>query len=157
MNFDTIPLYRSKMMFEKNMCTCIYIYVCVYVCVCVCIPELWSGQKPWWNWYLTPVVNFGEVRRAQLASSPRWNHWDVFRSYKVSSEAKKRVGCRKQREATAPIQFLVKLQPWFLSLQWMTCLRQRFLGLQWRTCLWAEHWWWWYNYTFVILKHIRSH
>ena len=23
-------------------------------------PDLWSGQKPWWNWYLTPVVNFGE-------------------------------------------------------------------------------------------------
>ena len=32
-------------------------------------PDLWSGQKPWWNWYLTPVVNFGEVRRAQLAKS----------------------------------------------------------------------------------------
>ena len=28
---------------------------------------LWSGQKPWWNWNLTPMVNFGEVRRAQLA------------------------------------------------------------------------------------------
>ena len=32
-------------------------------------PDLWSGQKHWWNWYLTPVVNFGEVRRAQLAKS----------------------------------------------------------------------------------------
>ena len=21
-------------------------------------PDLWSGQKPWWNRYLTPVVNF---------------------------------------------------------------------------------------------------
>ena len=31
-------------------------------------PDLWSGQKPWWNWYLTSVVNFGEVRRAQLAN-----------------------------------------------------------------------------------------
>ena len=31
--------------------------------------DLWSGQKPWWNWYLTPVVNFSEVRRAQLAKS----------------------------------------------------------------------------------------
>ena len=30
-------------------------------------PDLWSGQKPCWNWYLTPVVNFEEVRRAQLA------------------------------------------------------------------------------------------
>ena len=32
-------------------------------------PDLWSGQKPWWNWHLTPVVNFREVRRAQLAKS----------------------------------------------------------------------------------------
>ena len=33
-------------------------------------------------------------------------------------------GCGKQREATAPIQFLVKVQPWFLSLRWKICLRQ---------------------------------
>ena len=32
-------------------------------------PDIWSGQKPWWNWYLTPEVNFGEVRRVQLAKS----------------------------------------------------------------------------------------
>ena len=32
--------------------------------------------------------------------------------------------CGKQREATASIKFLVKLQPWFLSLRWKTCLRQ---------------------------------
>ena len=37
---------------------------------------------------------------------------------------KERVGCGKQREATAPIKSLVKLQPWFLSLWWKTCLRQ---------------------------------
>ena len=30
----------------------------------------------------------------------------------------------KQREATAPIQSLVKQQPRFLSLQWKICLRQ---------------------------------
>ena len=30
--------------------------------------------------------------------------------------------CGKQREAIAPIQFLVKLQPWFLSLRLKTCL-----------------------------------
>ena len=35
-----------------------------------------------------------------------------------------RVGCEMQREAIAPIKFLVKLQPWFLSLWWKTCLRQ---------------------------------
>ena len=32
-------------------------------------PDLWSGQKPWWNWCLIPVANFGELRRAQLAKS----------------------------------------------------------------------------------------
>ena len=31
---------------------------------------------------------------------------------------------RKEREATAPIQLLVKRQPWFRSLRWKTCLRQ---------------------------------
>ena len=31
------------------------------------------------------------------------------------------MGCGKQREATAPTQSLVKLQPWFLRLQWRTC------------------------------------
>ena len=30
-------------------------------------PDLWSAQKLWRNWYLTPVVNFSVVRRAQLA------------------------------------------------------------------------------------------
>ena len=34
------------------------------------------------------------------------------------------MGCVKQREATAPIQSLAKLQSWFLSLRWKTCLRQ---------------------------------
>ena len=31
--------------------------------------DLWSGQKRWWNWYLTSVVNFGEVWMAQVAKS----------------------------------------------------------------------------------------
>ena len=31
--------------------------------------------------------------------------------------------CGKQQEATAPIQSLVKRQPWFLSLRWKTYLR----------------------------------
>ena len=34
------------------------------------------------------------------------------------------MGCGKQRESTAPIKSLVKLQPRFLSLRWKTCLRQ---------------------------------
>ena len=47
-------------------------------------------------WYLTPVVNFGEVRRASypnpLSSPPRRSPWDLFRSFKVCWDAKERVG-----------------------------------------------------------------
>ena len=42
----------------------------------------------------------------------------------LCSDAEKRVDCGKQREATAPIQSLVKLLPWLRSLRWKTCLRQ---------------------------------
>ena len=91
-------------------------------------PDLWSGQKPRWNWCLTPVANFGEVRRAQLAKSALLTSSLVplgsFRSFRVCSDAKERVGWGKQREATAPIKSIVKQQPWFLSLRWRTCLRQ---------------------------------
>ena len=73
------------------------------------------------------VVNFGEVRRTQLAKSTLLTSTLVplgsFQIFKICSDAKKRVGCEK-RETTAPIQFLVKLQPWFMSLRRKTCLRQ---------------------------------
>ena len=53
------------------------------------------------------------------------------------------MGCGKQREATAPIESLVKLQSWFLSLRWKTCLCAEVLpwclSLQRKICLWAEH------------------
>ena len=71
-------------------------------------PDLWSGQKPGWNWYLTPVVNFGEVRRAQLAKSTLLissfvplGYFQIF--LRFVQILKERVGCGKQREATAPI------------------------------------------------------
>ena len=108
-------------------------------------PDLWSGQKLWWKIYITPVVNFGEVRRAQLAKStlmistlvPLWS----FEIFKVCSDAKGRVGCGKQREAIAPIQPLVNLQPWIL--RWNTFfwaeLQPWCLSLQWKTCPWAKH------------------
>ena len=87
--------------------------------------DLWSGQKLWWNLCLTPVVNFGEVRRAQLAKSTLLASSLVpLGSFKVCSDAKERVWCGMQREATAPFKSLVKLQPWFLRLRWKTCLRQ---------------------------------
>ena len=91
-------------------------------------PDIWSGQKLWWNLYLTPVTNFGEVRKAQLVKSTLLTSTLVslgsFQIFKICSGAKERAGSGKQWEATAPIQSLVKLQPWFLSLRWKTCLRQ---------------------------------
>ena len=57
--------------------------------------------RPWWNLYLTAVVNFGEVRRAQsnpTSSPPRWCPWDPFRSFKVCPDAKERVGWGNNRK-----------------------------------------------------------
>ena len=68
---------------------------------------------------------FCEVRSAQLAKSTLLASTLVpLGSFQFHSDVKERVECGMQREATAPIQSLVKLQPWFLSLRWKTCLRQ---------------------------------
>ena len=75
-------------------------------------------------------MNFCEVRRAQLDKSTLLTSKLVplgsFHTFKVCSGAKERVGCGKQREATASIQSLVKLQLWFLRLRCKTCLRQNY-------------------------------
>ena len=56
------------------------------------------------NGYLTPVVNFGEVQRAQLAKSALiTSMMGPLVSFKISSDAKERVRCGKQWEATEPI------------------------------------------------------
>ena len=61
------------------------------------------------NFYGDPnrfeVIYFGEVRRAQLAISTLVIFtMGPLGSFKVCSDAKKeRVGCRKQREVTAPV------------------------------------------------------
>ena len=112
-------------------------------------PDLWPGQKPWFNLYLMPVVNFGEVRRDQLAKSNLLTSTmgapgifsDLLRCVQV---LKRERGCGKQREAIArTYSSLVKLQPWFLSLQLKICLWQSCkpwcLSLQWKTCPWEEH------------------
>ena len=56
---------------------------------------------------LTPVVNFGEDRKAQLAKSTLLTSTLMtlgsFQSFKISPDAKQRVGCGKQRKATTPI------------------------------------------------------
>ena len=93
-------------------------------------PDLWSGQKPWWNWYLTPVVSFGEVWRAQLAKStlltstlgPLGIVSDLLRYV----EMLKIKWVQKAMGSYHTYLSLVKLQPWFLHLQW-------------KTCPWAEH------------------
>ena len=97
-------------------------------------PDLWSGQKPWCNWYLTLVVNFGEVGRSQLpnplSSPPHWCTWDFSDLLRSVQMLKRESGVRKAtgsyRTYLIPV---VKLQPGFLRLQW-------------RTCRWAEHSWW---------------
>ena len=87
-------------------------------------PNLWSGQKTLMELIFNPWY-FGEVRRDQLAKPTLLISSLVpLGSFKGCSGAKERMGCGKQREATAPIQSLVKLQPWILSLWWKTCLRQ---------------------------------
>ena len=110
----------------------LYIYIYIYNFlmlgeVWLGFPDLWSGQKPWKNWYLTPVVNFGAVRRAQLVKSTHLTSWpcDLFRSFKVYSNAKERVGVRKSTGSYRTYSSLVELQSWFLSLRWKTCLRQK--------------------------------
>ena len=78
--------------------------------------------------YITPVVNFGEVRKAQLAKctllTSRWCPWDLIISFKVCSDAKERVGKRKAAGSYRIYSSLVKLYPWFHSSRWKTYLRQ---------------------------------
>ena len=54
-----------------------------------------------------PLVNFGEVRRAQLAKptliTSMLGPWDLFKSFKVCSDATGRVGCGNERQAAAPM------------------------------------------------------
>ena len=59
---------------------------------------IWS--KTLMELILTPLVNFGEVRKAQLAKSTLLTSAfvpNLFRSFKVFSDANQRVGCGKQR------------------------------------------------------------
>ena len=59
------------------------------------------------SYNLTPVMYFGKIRRAQLAKSSLHTSTlvtqDLFRSFKVCSDAKERVVCGKERVDTVPI------------------------------------------------------
>ena len=75
----------------------------------------------------------------------------LFRSFKVCSDAKERAGCGRQREATVPIQSLVKLLLWFLSLRWKTCLWQNWSqapALAVKDLPLGRTLWWWSSYKF---------
>ena len=110
-------------------------------------PDLWSRKKPWWNWYLIPVVNFCEVRGARLAKStlltstlvPFGSSQDLL----MSVQMLKREWDTENNGSYRTYSYVLKLQPWFLSLRWKTCLwaeLQRWcLSLQWKTCPWTEH------------------
>ena len=93
-------------------------------------PDLWSGQKSWWDWYLTPMVNFGKIRRAQyphpLSSPPQWAPGifsDLLRSVQMLKRERES-GVRKATGSYRTYSSLVKLQPWFLSLRWKTVFGQ---------------------------------
>ena len=75
------------------------------------------------------TVNFGEVRRTQLAKSTLLTSTLVplgpFQIFKVCRHARERERESRVRKATGCYRtylYPVKLQPWFLSLQWKTCL-----------------------------------
>ena len=74
--------------------------------------------------WLISLKSGGPSSPNPLSSPPRWCPWDLFRSFKVYSDAKERVRRGNQREATASIQSLVKLQLWFRNLRWKRCLWQ---------------------------------
>ena len=75
-----------------------------------------SGPLIWPKTLMELTLNpFGEVRRAKLDKftllTTKLVPWDLSRSFKVLSVAKEKVGCGQQREATEPIQSLLKMQP----------------------------------------------
>ena len=76
---------------------------------------------------VTPVVNFCEVRTAQLAKSTLLTStlmpWGFSGFLKVCSDAKERVGA-ESNGSYPTYSSLVKVQPWVMSLRWKTCLRQ---------------------------------
>ena len=93
------------------------------------------------------MLNFGEVRRAQLAKATLLTSTlmplGTFRSFKFCSDTKERVVVRKTTGSYRTYPCLVKLQPGFLKLHWKTCfrveLRPWFLSLQWRICHSGEY------------------
>ena len=89
----------------------------------------------WWS----PEGPVSQIHSPHLHVDAPGIFSDLLRSVQMLKES----GWGKQREATAPIQSPVKLQPWLLPLRWKTFLWAELqpwrLDLQWRTSPWAEH------------------
>ena len=105
--------------------------------------DLWSGQKVRWKWYLTPVVNFGEVQRTQLAKSTLVTSTLVpLGSFKVCSDAEES-GVQKATGSYCTYSIpdkIAALVPEFAIEDLLPAeLQSRFLRLQWKTCPWTEH------------------
>ena len=105
-------------------------------------------KKPWWKWYLTPVVNFGEVRRGQLA---KWTlltstlvplgSFQILRSVQMLNREWGAESNGKLLHCTYSIPGkTVALVPEFVVEDMPSAeMQPRFLRLQWRTCPWTVH------------------
>ena len=104
--------------------------MCIYLCsyrgrrvIGIC------GSLIWWKTLMEPIIKpCGEFRWSSEgpvsqthSSPPRWCPWNLFRSFKVCSDAKES-GVQKATGNYLTYSSLVKLQPRFLSLQWKICL-----------------------------------
>ena len=90
------------------------------------------------------------------SSPPRWCPWCLFRSFKVCSDDKERVGCKKQREvgktaawvcggrATAALvpEFAVKDLPLGRTLWWWLILKRPLDGQYFCTIFEVAQWYW---------------
>ena len=134
----------GKEIVQDNKHTHMYgrMHVCMYIYgdeEYLGFPDLWSGQKPWWNWYLT---SGGPSWPNTLSSPPRWSLW-IFSDLVRSVQMLKREW-DAERNGKLPNLFIpIKTATWFLSLQWKASfwaeLQTWFLSLQWKTCPRAEH------------------
>ena len=135
------------------MCDYIWLYICVCVCVCVggrrmigiSVSLIWSRTlmelifSPYreFRWSLEGPVSQIHSPRLHVGAPGIFSYLLRFvQILKREWSAEKTGSCRTYLS-------LVKLQPWFLSLQWKTCLLTElqpwFLRLQWKICSWAEH------------------
>ena len=115
--WDTLYIYilTFRLWGEINYCYVLQVNFVTFVFVASCILFInWgrrvigiSGSLIWSKTLMELIFSpCGEFRwspQGPLSSLLRWDPWDLFITFKICSDAKERVGCGKQREATAPI------------------------------------------------------